>query len=381
MKSRAVLEVNLNLLKKNYRALKALTKDSFFCPMLKANAYGHGAGAVAQALQSSGVQQVGVMSLDEAGSLRKQLKSMDILIFNPVLNKEDLSWILEEKMALVCSHWEALKKVSELKKPARIHLKFDTGFSRLGFSLDSAEALHQFLKDHPQIKLEGLASQLVFGEELGDDKSFSSLQLKNFSRLKNIFPALPFHAFNTSALLSSFVHQKKESFGVRPGIGLYGSKTQVSFQNEEAKRNWEKISLSPVSQLKSQVLDFHKIPKGASVSYGGLWKAKRPSQIATVSLGYGDGFFRSAGSFREVLFRGKKRPIVGTVCMDFFMIDVTACDKEEEAPLQMGEEVVIFGEQKGAFLSPEVQAKASGTIVYELFSRLSDRVHRVYKES
>ena len=379
MKSRAVLEVKLHLLKKNCETLKKLNGDSFFCPMLKADAYGHGAVPVAKALLEDKVKQAGVIGAEEAWPIRELAEDMDILIFGPLLNPEDLSWIVEEKLVIVCSNWLDLKNVSQLKKPSRIHLKFDTGFSRLGFDLSSAGQVCDFLKDNPQIQLEGLATQLIAGEELGDKNSFSFHQLKRFAGLRSYFSCPNFHVFNTSALTASFVHNEKTEFGARPGIGLYGLKPEIFLKDKNAENKWRDLSFFPVSSLKSTIVDIHQIPKGAPVSYGGSWKAGRSSQIAVVSLGYGDGFLRSLGSIREVLFRGTKRPIVGAVCMDFFMVDVTDLDQKGENPIQLGEEVVIFGQQGDLFLSPQEQAESSGTISYELFSRLGDRVERVYK--
>lgn len=375
MKNRAVLEVNLQLLKSNCKLLKSMTGSLFFCPMLKADAYGHGAVPIAKTLLGAGVKQVGVIDAGEAWPIREAAEDMDILIFGPLWNEEDLSWIVEEKLAVLCSNWRDLKSLSRLKTPVRAHLKFDTGFSRLGFDLESAGRLCDFLKDKPHIQLEGLATQLVSGEEIGDEHSFSFRQLERFSTLKQYFSCPHFHVLNTSALVASFVHGKAD-FGSRPGIGLYGVKPKVFFQNKKAESIYKQLSLAPVSCLKSEVVALHHIPKGAVVSYGGVWKALRPSRIAVVSLGYGDGFLRGLGSVREALFRGKKRPLVGAVCMDFFMIDVTDC--EGSAPIKLGEEVVIFGKQGDLFLSPEDQARASGTISYELFSRLGNRVERVY---
>jgi len=375
MKHRAVLEVDLDLLKNNCKLLQKMTGDSFFCPMLKADAYGHGAVPIAKTLLAMGVKQVGVITVAEAWAIRESVKGMDILIFSPLLSREDLSWIFEEQLVVVCSQWEDLHNLSKFKKPIRIHLKFNTGFSRLGFPLSEAEEICKFLKDNPQIQLQALATQLIAGEDL---EGVSSQQLIQFKNLKKYFSCSHFHVLNTSALISSFIH-RKSGFGSRPGIGLYGVKPEVSFQNHSAKKSWNQLLFHPVSCLKSYIVALHSLPKGALVSYGGRWEASRSSQIAVVSLGYGDGLFRSVKSQRDVLLRGKKRSIVGTVCMDFFMIDVTDCFDGKQAPLQLGEEVVIFGQQGDHFLSPENQASASGTIVYELFVRLSGRIHRAYK--
>ena len=405
MKPSAILQVNLSLLKKNCKTLQSLSPHPFFCPMLKAEAYGHGALPVAKTLFKAGVQQVGVINTQEAEPIKQSLKNLDILIFGPLLSLKDLTWIVKQKLVIVCSNWEDLKNISKLKQKVRIHLKFDTGFTRLGFYLKEASKLYDFLKQNPHIKLEGLGTQLVLGEELGDSKSFSFNQLLDFLKLKAYFPKVPFHALNTSAMLACFSHSSTKGvydstkgvydskkgtrfypdlsdsrkqckplrdFGLRPGIGLYGLKPEILIQNKKAQK--KDLSLAPVSCLKSFIVGLHKIPKGRAVSYGGLWRAKKTSQVATVSLGYGDGFLRSSLAGRSVLFRGKKQPVIGTLCMDFFMIDVTNC----KAPIKLGEEVVIFGRQGSAYLSPKEQAAFSGTIPYELLSRLGTRVKRIY---
>ena len=330
-------------------------------------------------LFSTGVKQIGVISASEAWAIREIMEEVDILVFGPVLSEEDLSWIVEEKLVLVCNNWLDLKKLSRYKTVSRIHLKFDIGFSRLGFELSSTRQLYDFLKDNPQIQLEGLAAQLVAGEELGDKKSFSSYQLEQFSELKKIFSCKSFHILNTSALISSFAHGDKIVFGARPGIGLYGVKPEILFKGDKAKKRWKDLLFSPVSSLKSYIVAIHQLEKGDTVSYGGTWRASRLSQIATVSLGYGDGFLRSFGSFREVLLRGRRVPVVGVVCMDFFMVDVTDFHNGEGASIKIGEEVIIFGRQGEDFLSPQSQAECMGTISYELFSRLGSRVERIYK--
>ena len=377
MRHQAILEVDLTLLKKNYKTLKSLSENSFFCPMVKDEAYGHGIVPVSQALFEAGVQQIGVLDIHEACSVREKTKIKEIIIFGPCLNKESLSWILNNKVTLVCSNWFDLKKLAQIKKPSRIHLKFDTGFSRLGFGIDEAQGIYDFLKDQAHIQLEALATQLVSGEDIGDENSFSYYQIKKIIEINKLFSCQNIHLLNTSALLASFVNESSKNFGVRPGIGLYGIKPPVFFKDERAKKKWEDLSLDCVSSLKSYIVSVQKLKKGELVSYGGTWKASKPSQIATVFLGYGDGFLRSSDSVREVLFRGRRRAIVGTVCMDFLMIDVTDCDREK--PVEIGEEVVLFGQQKEAFLCPQAQAECSGSISYELFSRLGHRVERVYK--
>ena len=376
MNDRAVLEVNLDLLKKNALFLKNIKAQSFFCPMLKADAYGHGSVPVGKTLLDIDIKQVGVITTDEAWLIKESVPEMDILIFGSLINKEDLSWIVEENLVVVCSHWKDIQNLAQMKKKARIHLKFDTGFSRLGFNLNSAQKLVDFLKRNPQLKLEGIGTQLVSGEELADKNSFSFLQLKLFLKLTKFFPQAKQHILNSSALVSQFIHSDNLDLGARPGISLYGIKTKVFFKNQPAENNWKNLPLKPVSCLKSQIVALREISKGTPVSYNSHWKASKKSKIATVSLGYADGFFRALGKKREVLFRGHKRPVVGAVCMDFFMIDLT--NIKDEKPIEIGEEVILFGKDK---LTIEDQALAVNTIPYELFTSIGSRVKRVYTKN
>ena len=372
MESRAVLEVNLSAVKHNARLLKSLAGDAFFCPMIKADAYGHGSTAIAKTLTEEGFNQVGVINADEARPIRENNSEIDILIFEPLFNSSDLLWVSQENLVLVCSDWASLKKLALLKKNFRIHLKFDTGFSRLGFALQESPQLLAFLKDHPLLKLEGIASHLISGEELYDHKSLTYKQLQSFLKLKKPFPNTKHHLLNSSGLISQYANELNTKLGVRPGISLYGIKPKVLFKNSKAHAKWDALSFTLSSCLKSRIIALRNISKGDPVSYGACWKAKKNTKIATVSLGYADGFIRAFSKQRKVLFRGKKRPVTGTVCMDFFMMAV-----EEEKNVQLGEEVVIFDSQN---LSPEEQAKDIDTIPYELFTSLGSRVKRIYKK-
>ncbi len=381
---RSTLEIDLNKLKKNYDLLKGIClRETFFCPMVKDQAYGHGAVPITQALLEKKVRQVGVIDISEAWQLREFIKEpLDILVFGPVLKKEDLSWAIENNITLVINNWVDLENLKKEKK-TKIHLKFDTGFSRLGFPLSESEKIKKFLDKNPHIQLEALCTQLIFGEELTNAESFSHHQIKKMQTLQSIFPSSFLHIFNTSALGSIYVSGLIENFssiGVRPGIGLYGIKPQIRLTEKFMEQKWRDLSLEPISCLKSYVVNTHKLNKGDKVSYSGSWVAQRPSILATVSLGYGDGFFRgSTSSQREVLFRGERVPIVGVICMDFFMIDVTACfQKKECVPISLGEEVVIFGQQGESFLSIEDQSHKVGTITYEFLVRLGERIERSY---
>ncbi len=380
---RSILEIDLNKLKSNYDLLKKMcSNETFFCSMVKDQAYGHGVIPITQALLEKGVKQVGVIDIPEALQLREFIKEpFDILVFGPLLSEESLSWAVDNNITLVVNNWVDLKHLEKRKK-IKIHLKFNTGFSRLGFPLSEAERIKKFLDKNPHIQLEALCTQLVSGEELTDTNSFSHQQIKQMQTLQSVFPSTFLHIFNTSALCSIYVSglvEKFSSIGVRPGIGLYGIKPEIYLTDKSMEQKWRELFLEPISCLKSYVVNVHKLNKGDKVSYSGSWVAQRPSTLVTISLGYGDGFFRSFNSQREILFRGQRVPIVGAVCMDFFMVDVTDCFTGKESDsIFLGEEVVIFGQQGESFLSIEDQSQKVGTIAYEFLVRLGERVGRVY---
>ena len=380
---RSTLEIDLNKLNKNYDLLKGIcSKETFFCPMVKDQAYGHGAIPIIQVLLKKKVKQVGVIDISEAWQIREFIKEpLDILVFGPVLKQEDLFWAVENNITLVVNNWVDLENLQKEKK-TKIHLKFDTGFSRLGFSLSEAEKIKSFLNKNPHIHLEALCTQLVFGEDLTSENNFSYDQIKKMEALQSIFSSCFIHIFNTASLGSIYANglvEKFSSIGVRPGIGLYGIKPEICLTKKSTEQIWKNLSLEPISCLKSYVVNKHELNKGDKVSYSGSWVAQRPSTLVTISLGYGDGFFRGLNSQREVLFRGQRVPIVGLVCMDFFMADVTSCFKEKESDsVALGEEVVIFGHQGKSFLPIEEQSRKVESITYELLVRLGERVERSY---
>ena len=375
MQSRSVLEVDLSAVRNNVRLLKRLSgPDSFFCPMLKASAYGHGIVPIAKVLRQEGVQQVGVIDTDEAWPLRASVPDMDILVYDSLISKEERLWLIQEDLVLLCGDWESLKSLTQLKKKVRIYLKFDTGFSRLGFKLKDTEKLILFLKQEPQILVEAFGSHLIFGEELANKNSQSYQQLKSFVKLKQLFPKMSSHLLNTAGLISQYVNRESCKWGSRPGIGLYGIKPKVYTKDQKAKKKWDQLSLKPSSCLKSRIVAVTELSKGEGVSYEASWKANKKTRVATVSMGYADGFSRAVHAKRQVLLRGQRRSVIGRVCMDYFMIEL----QKEDQSVGVGEEVIIFDTQ--GLLPVEEQSQALNTIPYELLSSLGPRVKRVYKE-
>ena len=374
------LEINLNSVKKNCKTLQGLTSSSFFCPMVKSEAYGHGSIPITKALLSCGVNQVGVINTLEAQKLRDNIKSsFDILIFGPLLNESNQDLVIKNKFIPVCSHWDDLRAFAQKKTELSLHIKFNTGFSRLGFPVYEAEKIKTFLNKNSFLKLKGLCTQLIDGKNIFNPESYSFKQIQKLEELKSFFPSQVFHVFNTESLLSSFAYEIKRDLGARPGIGLYGIKGSCSDQNAFNVKKWNSISLLPTTSLKSSIVNVHKLQKGEKISYSGTWEASRPSVIVTVPLGYADMFSRRWGEKEGcVLIRGKRASVVGRVCMDFIMIDVT--DLSLDDPICIKEEVIIFGRQGKEYLSIEEHAEKMGTLTHELFVHFGNRIQRSYVE-
>ncbi len=379
---RALLTVDTKALKHNVTVLSRLSGNkTFFCPMIKANAYGHGDRALARALKSFGVKKLGVVSVEEALRIKNLAPEMAIYIFGP-FEKSEIRFLKSGPFIPVVGQWKDLKNLCLVKK-IPFHIKFNLGMNRLGFDFSEKTALIKYIKATPGLSLKGVCAHLSEGEKAGlEGAGRQAGELSLFKKIcpefQNHFSGLQFHLLNSAGWLSVWSHSKwSPNLGFRPGISLYGIKPPVVFADEKAKQTYESVKLKPVSCLKSFVVQSRLVLPGQTVSYGKTWRAKKKSAIAVVSLGYADGLpYSLSGRGAKVLFRGKKVPITGRICMDFLIVDLTnALNKE---PAKKGEEVVIFGSQGKSFISLEEQAKKARSTPYELFTRLGNRVRRVF---
>ncbi|MDE0518175.1 MAG: alanine racemase [Bdellovibrionales bacterium] len=385
---RACLEVDLKALKENVKTFSLMTRKEkgFFCPIVKANSYGHGALEVTKVIKDAGVRKIGVISIDEALALKELASDMEIYIFAP-FNKTQMEVIDLYHFIPVVGQWADLKALTLSKrKEVPFHLKFNTGMNRFGFPPSEHAPILEYIKKHPLLKLQGLASHLSEGELAGSKQNSSALQqIHTFKKIHHFFKqSLPnqrlhIHLLNSAGFFALWCHSQLKNFslGFRPGICLYGIKPPVLFSSKEAEQQYHSIHLKPVSCLKSFVVSSHTLPAGQPISYGGKWVTQKKSTLAVVSMGYADGLPYRLFNKGEILFRGERVPIVGHICMDFFMIDVTAV-VVNQAKVQRGEEVVIFGTQKSRIISVEEQSDAVDSIPEEILTRLGERVHRIY---
>jgi alanine racemase len=384
-----VAKIDLDALRHNVRQLRKLqlNPDQFFCPMVKADAYGHGDIQVSKALLSEGITHLGVATLEEGLNLRAQLgPGFGILVFAPSRDQGARAAI-EGEVTPVFSQWsdiEAFEKNLYQKAGFKVHVKFNSGMNRLGFSLDEAEKLARYFRDNDRFVVEGVCTHLADGEDAHSEKARTAQQLQKFFMAARSFRGseknnpVHFHALNSAALIGAHCGRQKNhlEFGARPGISLYGIKPQLTNPTGEITNAWQQVELKPVLSLVTEIIHLQKIKSGESVSYGGRWTSSRDSVVAVVPIGYADGLSRQLSNKGRMLIRGEEVPIVGTVCMDYTMVDVTSFGDSSEI---IGENVTVIGQQGARVRTADQLAELVGTNPYEILTSISRRVPRVYK--
>ena len=383
MYRRTFAEISIENLLSNWQQIKNVAGDDrFICPMVKANAYGHGDVQVALALEHVGVDTVGVCLIEEGLLLRSSGFNSQILVFRG-FDRIGAQKILEYQMTPVVSTWEQIHSLEAVAdEPVKVHLKFNTGMNRLGFNNDQVEKLFQHFKNSKKLKLKAVLTHFALGEDAIDANGFSSEQTEKFSKIYDYFKPLKVyaHLLNSGGIASlAQIKSKneanhfllKEKWGFRPGLAMYGYQPSSIF-NE--------MNLLPVMTLKSVVNNIRFVKKDETVSYGCSWKASRDSKIAIVPIGYADGFHRLISNKGHALFANKLVPVVGRICMDFLMLDVTDVILDDNVTKWIEEEVILFGyNDKSTLLSAEKVAEVSQTIVWETLTSVGERVPRHFK--
>jgi alanine racemase len=365
--------VNLANLRHNLRFVQRAAGGAAVWAVLKADGYGHGAKAVARTLERAGANGICVALLEEGIELRQAGIELPILITGGhygrawgELLRHDLTPVVQDPSQL-----EAL--ADEVKfsgaEPLNIHLKIDTGMARLGIAPKDVPAMARALHRFPELKLQGLMTHFACADAADTESLEAQLNLfeavTNLLKKEGLSPALR-HAANSAALLKS---PRSWLDVVRPGIALFGVQPAVGISPE----------LRPVMRVRSEIVALRELPEGAPVGYGATFRTTRPSRIATVPVGYADGFSRALSNRGSLLVRGKRAPVVGAISMDMTMLDVT-----EIADVRVGDECVVLGAQKGPLgqdaISAEEIAKTLGTIPWEVLTDISRRVPRFYRE-
>ncbi len=358
-----VLEIDLASLAHNYHYLKSrLQQDTKFLAVVKAFAYGSDMIAIAKKMEELGVDYLAVAYVPEGVLLREAGIQIPILVLHPQPVNFDL--LITHKLEPSMYSHRILKEFVAFAEQKEcddhpIHLKFNTGLNRLGFWENDVDAILEKLMGSHAIKVVSLFSHLAASED-SNEKAFSQKQIATFQKIcDELRPKLEYSPFRHMLNTSGIINYPEAQFEmVRSGIGIYG------YGNDAQ----EDKNLKPVAQLKTVISQMHIIEPGETVGYNRAFSSDGRRVTATLPLGHADGIGRQYGQGKgHVIIKGQKVPIVGNVCMDMIMVDVTAIDCAE------GDEVLVFGKQNSA----EAFAQQGDTISYEILTAISQRVKRV----
>ncbi|MDY6856566.1 MAG: alanine racemase [Thermodesulfobacteriota bacterium] len=367
-----VAEIDLDAFRFNYIQIRnRVDINTRILAVVKADGYGHGALFLSKELEELGVDLLGVAICEEAIALRKAGIKIPIIILNGIF-KGQVEETFEYKLTPVIYDLHTARSLSDrgksLNRKIKVHVKIDTGMGRVGILPEGLRRFFTSLKTLSNIEIEGVLSHLSTASgDSPEDKCFASLQIKRFEdslkEIKKLGISPPLmHIANSSATTDMLPSSCNT---VRPGLMLYGAYPCPRFA--------DMIELKPVMRLKTEIAHIKRVSSGYGISYGRTFRTRTQSSIGTLPIGYADGYNRLLSNCGSVLIRGKKSPVVGSVCMDMIMVDVTDVPNVKE-----GDEVVLIGRQGDCEIAADDIAKKIGTISYEVFCNLSRRVPRVY---
>ena len=369
----AWLELDLDALAGNLATLRAMAgPDVPIHPVVKADAYGHGAVEIARALEAAGADGLCVATIDEALELRREGIGLPILVLYPV----PVTWLDEARAnAIGVTAGDAVLLKRLLAAPAGgvplgVQLEVETGLGRGGFAVDEVAEVAAQVAGHPGIRLAGLWTHL----QAPDDRPRTGRQLERFDAAIGAIRAAgielpPRHVASSGMVLGADVAAYD---GTRPGLSLYGI---VPDELDEGAGSTSPPGLRPVLSLHARPVRVTDVPAGWGISYGPSFTTDRPSRIATLPVGYGDGWSRSLSNRAETLVRGRRAPIVGTVAMDAIMVDVTDVPG---APVGVDDLFTLIGSQGDARITARDLARTRTTISWEIVTSMSRRLPRVY---
>ncbi|NGX33974.1 MAG: Alanine racemase 1 [Candidatus Anoxychlamydiales bacterium] len=360
------IEIDLKQFKKNIQIIRSYLKDALFCLCVKANAYGHGLIEIAKVAQKEKVDCLAVANLMEGIKLREANIKLPILVLG-TFHEDQIKDLIDYDLEITISSFFKAKLVkdycSKYNKKCKVHLKVDTGMGRIGVKPKTARTLYKYLKDQNSFIIRGIFSHLACAEQ--KDHPMNNIQINSFDDFLNkIKPdkSTILHMAN-SAYLCNFENDLKDM--VRLGalaFGCYSKDLPTKFKD-----------IKSIFSVKSKVSYFKIVEKDQGISYGYSFITKAKSNVVTIPVGYGDGYSRSLSNIGKVLIRGKKYPIIGIICMDQFMVDVTNADA------YIGDEVVLIGRQKNEEITIKEIADKCKTISYEILCSFNERLPRVYK--
>ncbi|MCX8118545.1 MAG: alanine racemase [Desulfobacterota bacterium] len=364
-----VAEVDLEALAFNFRKIRrSVPRGTSILAVVKADAYGHGSLPVSRKLERLGVDYLGVATPEEGIVLRQGGVKTPILVLGGIF-KEGLEEVVRFDLTSVAFEPEALRALSRaagrVRKRAKIHVKVDTGLGRLGVPFEQLGPFLREVRRLPNLEAEGLLSHFAMAEGASD---YSMEQWRRFQQALELSRQEGFcwryiHMANSANLV---LFPECCLNMVRPGILLYGA-----YPSSPIK---PLIEVKPVLTLKTRIHFLKSVPPGSRISYGGTFVTQRESLIATLPIGYADGYSTLLSNRGEVLVRGRRAPVVGRVCMDLTMVDVT-----EVPGVSPGDEVVLIGRQGRERISADEVAEKAGLISYEVLCSIGQRVPRVYR--
>lgn len=371
------VEISRSALLHNVRTIRSIIGDGVdIAPVVKACAYGHGYNQVVDILKGEKVRFFAVHSIDEAETLTKSYPNLPILILGYVPG-EYLEHAVRKDWRLTVFNVETIQKLAQitasLNRRAFVHLKLETGTNRQGIIESDLPAFVELTRSSPQVVLEGAAMHFANIEDT-TDHSFAKMQLERFNRMMELFErakvnVLIRHAASSAA---SLLFEKTHFNMIRFGISMYGlwpsKETYLSYMLAHG----EDSLLKPVLSWKSIIGQIKEVPSGDYVGYGCTYRTTTDSRIAVIPLGYFDGYDRKLSNLAHVLIRGRRAPVRGRICMDMFMVDVTAIPNAS-----LEDEVVLIGEQGDEKITVEQLAGWAGTINYEIVSRINPLQPRV----
>ena len=364
--------ISLDAVEQNFREMrKNIAEDTKMIAVVKADAYGHGAVPIAHLIENHDyIWGFAAATAEEAVHLRQTGITKPILILGIVFDEYFPELVQYDIRPAVCEYDEAKKLSDEAvlqNKTVHIHIALDTGMTRIGYA-DIPESVEEIKKiaELPNLEIEGMFTHFARADEY--DRSPAMVQLERYQdfskRVEEAGVDIPLHHCSNSAGIIR-VPEANLSI-VRAGITIYGI-----YPSSEVERDI--VKLAPVMELKSHITYVKDVPAGAAISYGGTYVADKKRRVATIPVGYADGYPRQLSNKGWVLIHGKKAPILGRVCMDQFMADVTEIDN-----VKKGDEVTLLGRDGDEFISIEEMGDLCGRFSYEFACDISPRVPRVY---
>lgn len=354
----------------NFR--KVLNKKTLFCAIIKSNAYGHGLLEMAGLSLSAGADLLGVNSLEEALILRKSFPTVRILIMGEIPFKENRKKeISDDNFWIVVSRLEDIQLLSNLHPRPKIHLKIDTGMSRLGFSGTALEELI-FAISTQKLPLDGALTHFASTEDF-TEHSYSMQQLSEFTKAIELLASLGYKNLirHTASSASTMLFEEARFDMVRVGISLYGlwpsmeTRLSLSFMGKD-------FQLRPVLSWKTGIVHIQSVPAGRSVGYGSTYKTIYPTKIAVIPVGYYEGYDRRLSNQGYALIDGERAPILGRVCMNMTMLNVTHIPTAE-----VGKEVTLIGKSGSEEITADWIGNLTGTINYDIVTSIQKDIPRI----